>query len=680
MDLGPAPRPPTDAPGEGRLVRRARRARHARRWRSGPPTSTAGADAGRAGPAGRLGRSAALVWLTYGLLALAAYWPIWPGDPSRIPGCACGDQAEQVWFLSWTPLALLHGHDPFVTNFVDYPSGANMALNTLMPGLGLVGSPVTLLWGGVATLNFFLWLSFPLSATACFLLLRRWVRWTPAAFVGGLLYGFSPYAVGQGAGHLHLLFVPLPPLILLLVDEALVRQRARPWVTGIGLGLAAAGQYLVSAEVFGSTAALVAVGAVVLVAARPRVVVRHLRHAVVTLATAGSVCLLLIGYPVYLELAGPHRFTGSAHGSYPFAADLLGLVVPSVHQLVAPAAMVAVSNRFILGDVTENGSYLGIPLLALALAVVVWRRRLPLVRFAALMAVVAELLALGPTLTVDGHTTGVPLPDRLLDHLPLFNSFVDARFSLYVDLFVAVLLAVALDELHRSWARVAGRRPVAAGRDGGPAVRGGGGERSSPGWPVRARTGRWAGPAVLGLVLVLVLVPLVPNWPYPSAPATVPALFTSSRDAAALHRIPVGSVALTYPYTDPASDQGLLWQVTARARFRLLGGYFLVPGPTKAASFDAFPPSLDAVPATLAADDQGTTPAAVVPGATPASPSDVRRFLRRYRVATVLADPIGARPRAALHLLAAALGPPTKIGGLKVWFGVQRRLGPGSRR
>lgn len=632
---------------------------------STPPTEVAVEPGGAPAEAGadrlvrRSGRSAVLAWLVYAVLALAAYWPIWPGDPGRIPGCACGDQAEQVWFLSWTPLALLHGHNPFVTRFVDYPTGVNMAANTLMPGLGLLGTPVTVLWGGVATLNLFLWLSFPLSATACFLLLRRWVRWTPAAFVGGLLYGFSPYAVGQGAGHLHLLFVPLPPLVLLLLDEVLVAQRARPWLAGAALGLAAAAEYLVSAEVFGSTLALAVIGTVLVVAARPRQVIGRLRHAAAALATAGGVCLLVIGYPAWLELAGPDRFTGSAHGSYPFAADLLGLVVPSAHQLVAPAPMVAVSNRFILGDVTENGSYLGIPLLALLVVIVVWRWRRPLVRFAAAMAVAAELLALGPTLTVDGHGTGVPLPDRVLDHLPLFNSFVDARFSLYVDLFAAVLLAVAVDEAHRTWVAPA-RRRVAAGDATRP-------HRMAA---LRRDRRRRVAPVALAGVLAVVLVPLLPNWPYPSAPATVPPLFTSATDTAALDRIPVGTVALTYPYTDPASDQGLLWQVASGARFRLLGGYFLVPGPTGAASFDAFPAALDDVPATLAADDQGTTPGAVVPGATTASPAEVRRFLRRYRVRTVLADPVGAHPEEALRLLRAALGPPRRVGGLEVWFDV----------
>ncbi|HUZ09594.1 MAG TPA: hypothetical protein VMU76_05435 [Acidimicrobiales bacterium] len=606
-----------------------------------------GSGAGRA----RRTRVLCAAGLTYAFLGLVAYWPIWPGDPHRMPSCACGDQAQQVWFLAWTPFALLHGHTPFLTNYIDFPRGANMAGNTLMSFLGLLGAPLAQAFGPVSALNLWLWLAFPLSATACFVLLRRWVQWTPAAFVGGLVYGFSPYMVGQGVGHLNLLFVPWPPLVLLLLDELVVRQRRRPVLTGVALGLTAAAEYLVASELFASTIVVAALGVLVLMLSHPGLVRARTRHVLAGVGTAAALCAAVIGYPVSVQLAGPDRYVGSAHGTYPFPADLLGIVVPTMHQLLAPAGLVAVSNRFIMGDLTENGSYLGIPLFVVLLAVVVWRWRMPLVRFAAAMAVAAEVLALGPSLTIDAHSTGIPLPVDLLDHLPLFASFVDSRFALYVDLFAAVLLAVACDQWHAAWRRTR--------TEGGPRYQRRRGFRA-----------RWWRPAVLVGVLVVALAPLVPDWPYPSYPSDVPQLFTS----AALRQIPAGSVAMTYPYADVLSDQGMLWQASARMRFRLVGGYALVPGPDRAASYDAFPSDLASVPATFVADDQGTSPANVMPGTTEATATEVRRFLERYKVETVLADPVGARPASALSLLEEAIGAPTRAGGLEVWFGVQGHL------
>lgn len=594
-----------------------------------------------------LWRSALLSFVVYAGLSLAALWPIWPGDPHALSSCACSDPVEQTWFLAWTPLALLHGHNPFVTHFLDYPAGANLSTNPLMPLLGLLGTPLTLTAGPVATFNLFLWLAFPLSALACFVLLRRWVRWAPAAFAGGLLYGFSPYMVGQGVGHLNLLFVPFPPLIVLLVDELLVRQRRRPVVTGVLLGLAAAAQYLISSEVFGATGLLIAIGLLVLAATRPRLAAGRLRRALPGLAAAGLVGGALVAYPVWVQTAGPRHLVGSVHGSYPFPADLLGPVVPTVHQLFAPSTFVAISNGFILGSTTENGSYLGIPLLVLALAVVVWQRRRPLVRLAAFMAVVAELLSLGPYLTVDRHTTGVPLPMKALDHLPLVVDFVDARFSLYVDLCVAVLVAVGADAL---WAmvrdRVAARPPAAAAR------------------AAHRRRRRVSVPVVvLAAGLVAAFVPLVPAWPYPAFPAAVPPAF-----ATAAGRLPPGSVVMTYPYTTAATDRAMLWQAVTGMRVRLVGGYSLVPGPGGVPSYTYLPPHFDSVVATLVADQTTPVPPSLlIPPTAPATPADVRRFVRHEGVGAVMAQRSAPGAAHAIRLFRAALGRPRRVGDFDVW-------------
>lgn len=606
---------------------------------------------------------------TYGLVALAAYWPLWPGDPHRILGCACGDQVEEVWFLAWTPLALLHGHDPFVTNYLLYPRGANLANNTLMPALGLIGAPLTLAAGAVSTYNLWLWLAYPLSATAAFVLLRRWTGWTPAAFLGGLLYGFSPYMVAQGSGHLFLIFAPLPPLIFLLLDELVVRRHHRPVLVGLVLGLVLAAQYLVSSEVFGGCLVLGTIGIALVVVSERRRLVGRARHALAGLFTAAVVAAALIGYPVAVQLTGPDRFVGSAHGAYPFAADLLGLIVPTTHQLLAPASLVAVSNRFILGDITENGSYLGIPLLILLVAIVIRLWKEPIVRFAGSMAVAAEAVALGPRLTVDGHTARLPLPDALLDHLPLFSSFAYARFALYVDLFAALLLAVGIDRWHRRWTpgQPAG---LLAGQPAQPVTRQPAHRQLKEG-----RGGRWArwrwGTWLLAGTAVVALVPIIPDWPDPVVPVRVPRFFS---DAAEVDRIPVGSVALTYPYAADVSDQAMLWQAATSMRFRLMGGYALVPGPNRQASFDPDPPALVSVPATLIADEEGTVPQEVTPGTHRAGPGELRRFLAHYRVETVLARPIGVHPRAALDLLEGALGPPVRVGGMEVWFDVPSLL------
>ena len=112
-----------------------------------------------------------------------------------------------TWFLAWIPYALDHGLNIFHSNFLDYPHGVDLANTTSVPLLGLLAAPFTLSLGPVAAFNILLRLAFASSATSMFFVLRSWCR-TPAAFIGGLLYGFGPYMVVQSANHLDLICYP----------------------------------------------------------------------------------------------------------------------------------------------------------------------------------------------------------------------------------------------------------------------------------------------------------------------------------------------------------------------------------------------------------------------------------------------------------------------------------------
>jgi hypothetical protein len=582
----------------------------------------------------------AVAIIVYGCVAAVAYFPSFPGDPNHLPTCACGDLIQGAWFLRWTPFAIAHGLNPWSTNFIDYPLNVNLAQNTTYPLLGVLTTPISLLFGPIASETFLLWFSMVASASSLFFVLRQWVRMPLAAFFGGLVYGFSPYMVGQSYGHLNLLFVPIPPLILYALSEILVAQRAGARKWGLILGLLAAAQCFISSEVFVTTAIMAVIGIGLLAVLYPSAVRQRAPHAARACAWAALVGVPLVIYPLLYGALEVNGYVGSAHGTYPFQADLLGSLVPNSNFLIAPHGLAAIGNRFIVGDGVENGSYLGIPLLIVLVGICVKWWRIGLVRFAALMTVAAWLLSLGPRLTIDTHESSIRLPFDVLDHLPGFVSLETARFSLYEDLFVAILLAVGLDQLGRWWTQSA---------------------RS------RRRVSRTTMGILLVLVCAFVAVPLIPRWPHQELAAGTPEFFSS--DAAL--RIPEGSVALTYPYPDNPNVQGMLWQATDGMRFRLLGGYAVVPGAGRVASFNPFPPDLQMVPATLVGDYLGLTPGQVVPGSSRATAQEVRAFLKRYRVRSVVAQHVGANPAAAYALIESALGTaPRHEGGVDVWLDV----------
>ncbi len=205
---------------------------------------------------------------TYLVLALLLWWQVWTAHPTSTTTCGCGDAARFLWFFEWPAFALTHGHSLLYSSWLFHPTGINLLNDTSVLALGVLLTPVTLAFGPVAAMNVALTLAPALSALAMFVLLRRWVAWTPAAFVGGLVYGFSPFLVTELAlNQLNIAFLAVPPLVVLALDELLVRQRRSPYRIGAGLGALVVVQFFVSTEVLVITGLFVVVAVVLVVVA-----------------------------------------------------------------------------------------------------------------------------------------------------------------------------------------------------------------------------------------------------------------------------------------------------------------------------------------------------------------------------------------------------------------------------
>jgi len=565
-------------------------------------------------------------------LATLANLPAWLHGPSRslpaLGGPGTGDPAQEVWFLGFVQNAVFHGHNPFFTTLLNYPHGVNLMANTSILLPGLLMAPVTALWGPVASFNVLLVVGFACSATAAYLVFGRWIRWLPAAYAGGLLYGFSAFAVGQGRGHLFLVFAPFPPLLVMALDEILVRQRSSATRWGIGLGLLCAAQLLISTEVLADSVVLAVIGiALVAWVCRDRVRA-HIGYAARALSLAAVVFLTVCAYPLYMLFFGPERTTGRQHG----AADLSSLSADVGSQITVTSlqhfgnfSAKAVGDALVASNLTENGAYLGIIFVFVLVLIAVRHRRRPIVQFSVALALVAIVLSWGPRLTVDGYRTSIPLPMALLWKFPLLNSSVPIRFSLFVMLFAGLLLAVGLDEIR---AMNVSRIP-----------------------------GAWAAAAV-GTVALL---PLIPAWPYPMTAVAVPHLF-----GLAVSPVPAGSVVLTQPVPLPhqPNSQAMLWQAVDGMRYQMIGGYAFTPGTKGVASA---PASSMLTVALLQACWAG---AHVEP--TPHTIILVRDQLRLTHVGVIAVEEEVGNPGCTTHLLTTVLGrPPIDTEGVGLWTGVQ---------
>jgi len=266
-------------------------------------------------------------------------------------------------------------------------------------------------------------------------MVRSW--W--AAAVGGLMYGFSPYMLSQSLGHAMLTPAFYPALAVVFADEVLVRQRRRPAVVGVLLGIATAVQLMTSQEILGMTV-IMGVPALATLAVIHRTEVRERLGYVLRVAAPALLSfLVLAAYPLYVLFLGPQRVRGPLWYLNYYVATVERFVVPSGIQLIGFGA------RAQLGD---SSVYIGIPLLLLAAAAVVRLRRRTVVVVAAVTLACAMVLSLGGYLSVtDGHPTQLELPWTVINHTPFLNNILPIRVMLFGYLALALLVAVFLDSV-----------------------------------------------------------------------------------------------------------------------------------------------------------------------------------------------------------------------------------------
>ena len=564
----------------------------------------------------------AVVFAAFLVLTVALFRNAWLSPMHRWVGVA-GDASQFAWFLRWFPHAVSHGQNPLLTDHINFPDGVNLMWNTSAPLAALVLSPVTLALGPVFAYNVFVTLGVTLSGWCAFLMLRRYVRSPVAAAVGALLYGFSPYVLSHARAHANLPAAFIPPLMFLVLDELLVRQRRSAWATGALLGGLAFVQLMVSSELLATEFVVATLGLLVLAALFPRHVLQRAEHAAIGLAIGATTATALSALPLLVMVAGrQHPRTGALWGPDIFVSDLVSFVIPRGHVLIQPAWTSDVTER--LTDAccpAESGTYLGLPLLLLLTVIVarMWRR--PIVRITGLIAVGAAVLSMGPHLHVTGVVTKQTLPFEVFTHLPIIDNMLAGRFMLYVYLMAAVLVAVALDAL-------------------GPE-------------PMRRRVGGVA-------VVFLALVPLVPQPTVVTSKESTPAFF---RDGA--KQIRKGSVVLVAPFArDTDTAEPMLWQAVADMRFRMPSGYAIGPDRDGRMSYLPIPTKLST---TMQEIQRGAAPLQLDGPMRAALASDMRDM----QLDAVVVGPMRNRADMVRFFTGLLGRAPRRIGGVELWPDVQ---------
>ena len=483
----------------------------------------------------------------YLLVAFAVFGRLW-ADPSRrylIDGGQ--DQTQWEWFFAVTARAVTHLDNPFFTTLQNFPGGVNLMANTVMLGVSVPLTPVTLAFGPSVTWALVLTLGLGGSAAAWYRLLHRHLGVSQAAAaVGGGFCGFAPPIISHANAHPNFVVLAVIPFMIGRLIR-LARGQGRPVRDGTVLGLLTAYQIYLGEEVLLLTATGLVVFAAAYTVFHPAAARAAAGQLAAGIGVAITVFLPFTTYALVWQFFGAQSYDGLVH--HPSGNDVTALTAFARQSLGGHQAVPGPLDA----SPTEQNAFFGWPLVVLAVALVAWLRRDPLVRALAVVIGVAVLVSLGREVTVDGHPTGIPGPWWLLSKLPLYESVIESRFTLLCVPAAGLLLALGID-------RFLATAPAGTAQ------------------ALRVRL-------LCCVVLAQALVPIAPKPLASEQRPAVPAFFT---DGTWRRYVRPGRTLVPAPLPDVPDATPLHWQVKAGLGFPVPEGYFIGPfGPARAGGYGA---------------------------------------------------------------------------------------------
>jgi hypothetical protein len=182
---------------------------------------------------------AAVALLGYACVAIAFFWPLPAELTGTLPGSPSGDTGVYVWNL-WVfrHELIAHGRSPlFTSEIIALAPPVPLALHNYTTFADLLALPLLPLFGTVATFNLLTIASSVLSALMMFVLLRRITADDGAAWVGGALFGFSPFMTARSMAHFSLVQAAALPAFGLVVERLRTAPSIR-WAVLAGVVIA----------------------------------------------------------------------------------------------------------------------------------------------------------------------------------------------------------------------------------------------------------------------------------------------------------------------------------------------------------------------------------------------------------------------------------------------------------
>jgi hypothetical protein len=392
-----------------------------------------------------------------------SYWPVHPED-SWI----------NLWNLWWVKHSLLSFSNPFQTDHLFYPQGADLYLHTLNTVDGVLSIPLQLITGNlVLSWNILALLLFTASGVTTYALAYRFTRDQMASLTAGFIFAFAPFVMMRFQGHWNIATVwPLPLFALFLFRY----QEHSRWRDAAGAGVVWAIIAYTSLEYAGDAG--IFIGLFLLYWSLVHVKGRDWKRLALLWRGVPVVALALIvaGGPLLVPavISIQRGDVSMPPISDSMSSDLAALITPS--PLWGPGKIpvwdLSAVQHVPTGDL-ENTVFLGITPLLLASLALLGVRRLADVRvFWAVVFLLFVSLAMGPHLFVGdtksfslaGTHFTIPMPYQVYEDIPFIGERRGiSRLIVFGHLALAMLAAMGMktlvSSLREHYAKLA---PVAA--------------------------------------------------------------------------------------------------------------------------------------------------------------------------------------------------------------------------
>jgi hypothetical protein len=362
-------------------------------------------------------------------------------DPSGTYIGVGPDPGLMIWNLVWWPHALAHGLNPLVTRAIWAPAGYNLAWSSTISPASVLAAPFTLEFGPVATYNFICLLSLPLDAFCAFLVCRYISDNYSASLLGGYIFGFSPFMLGQlFAGHLHMTLVFLVPVGLYLALRR-VAGSISPRNFVLTLALVLAVQFLMAPEIFATLTIFGALAVLLAWGLSSGPAAERVLQVLIPVVCAYAIAIVLVSPYLYYLLA--YRVpAGMLYNPMALSGSLLNTIIPTpVNELGRIPLFRSLSAGFVTGWRMEAGAYMTPALIFVAVAFAYHHWREPPGKLLIYLLAATVVLSLGSLLRIHvaSFSFALVLPWWLLAKLPLLGEAATARFSMYIFLVLAII-------------------------------------------------------------------------------------------------------------------------------------------------------------------------------------------------------------------------------------------------